>query len=48
MCKMFLFHYAGTPTVCAYVQKEEEGLCRCLQSYEGESRRRNEGATVPG
>ena len=32
----------------AYVQKEEEGLCRCLQSYEGESRRRNEGAAVHG
>ena len=27
---------------------DDQGLCRCLQSYEGESRRRNEGAAVHG
>ena len=48
MCKMFLFHYTGTPTLCAGVQKEEEGLCRCIQSHEGECRERHEGAAVPG
>ena len=45
---MFFFHYTGTPTLCANVQKEEEGLCWSIQSHEGKSRGRGEGAAVPG
>ena len=37
ICKIFLFHYTGTTTLCTYAQEEEERLCRCAQSHEGES-----------